>query len=273
MGSLVYNPNVPRKPQTYVRYMPEANKNICWENDRIAYRLYGSPVKDRVSSGIDIWTKSVSYPIIDKWYKLNAEGKEYHEDRGEGCDFFHVGFTRGNGGTAIWYNDKPYISQPYVSHKILKNTEIEIAFEIQFEPWNVGNFKVSEKKVISMKMGTNLYKVVSTFETTSKEPLTVAIGIAYTKNPEVLTDAKKGMMTIWESYMPQYGELSTAVIVKPSSIQGFKNYEKEQFVLVKAQSGKPITYYVGAGWNKSPQFKTKQEWLDYLNTEIPKLTF
>ena len=165
MGILAFNPDVPRKPQTYIRYMPEANQNICWENDRIAYRLYGSPAKDRVSSGLDIWTKSVSYPIIDKWYKLNGEGKEYHEDRGEGCDFFHVGFTRGNGGTAIWYNDKPYISQPYVSHKILKNTETEIAFEIQFEPWAVGNFKVSEKKVISMKMGTNFYKVVSTFET------------------------------------------------------------------------------------------------------------
>ena len=36
MGCFAYNVDVPRKPQAYVRYMPEANKNICWENDRIA---------------------------------------------------------------------------------------------------------------------------------------------------------------------------------------------------------------------------------------------
>lgn len=255
----------PLTPRAYIHYMPEANGNICWENDRIAFRVYGSPVKDRVSSGIDVWTKSVAYPIIDKWYRLNAEGKEYHEDRGEGCDFFHVGFTRGNGGTAIWNNDKPYISQTYSSHKILKNTDEEVAFEVNFDAWDAGGKKVSEKKVISMKMGTNFFKVTSTFTTDSKEPLTAAIGIAYVNNPEIITDKAKGSMTVWESYLPKNGELGTTVLVKSADIQDFKNYEKQQFVLVKVKSGEPIHYKVGAGWTKSPQFKTKQEWLDYVN--------
>jgi hypothetical protein len=261
-----------------VRYMPEANGNICWENDRIAFRVYGSPVKDRVSSGIDVWTTSVDYPIINKWYDLNNQGQEYHIDRGEGCDFFHVGFTRGNGGTAIWQNNKPYISQPYVSHKILKNTEEEIAFELNFEPWEIEGgsakqFKVSEKKVISLKMGDNFFKVVSTFQTESKEPLTVGIGIAYAKNPEIIADEKNGSLTIWESYLPQYGELGTSIIVKSTDFKAFADYEKEKFVLVNAKSGKPITYYVGAGWNKAPQFKTKQDWLNYVNNEVLKMKF
>jgi rhamnogalacturonyl hydrolase YesR len=273
MGCYVTNFGKPMKPQAFVRYMPEANSNILWENDRIGFRVYGSPVKDRVSSGIDIWTKSVDYPITNKWYDLNNQGQEYHIDRGEGCDFFHVGFTRGNGGTAIWYNNKPYISQPYATHRILKNTEEEIAFELNFEPWDVDGIKVSEKKIIIMKMGNIFFKVVSTFQTESKSPLTIGIGISYDKNPEIITDAKKGLLTIWESYLPQNGELGTSIIVKPSDFKDFADFEKEKFVLVNVKSGKPIAYYVGAGWSKAPQFKTKQDWLDYVNGELFKMKF
>ncbi len=268
-----YANNDPLRPRTYVRYMPEANGNILWENDRVAFRVYGPPVKDRVSSGIDVWTKSVDYPIIDKWYRLNAEGKEYHEDRGEGCDFFHVGFGRGNGGTAIWQNNKPYSSQPYATHKILKNTDDEIAFELLFDPWEVDGFRVSERKVISMKIGTNFFKVVSTFTTDYKGPLTAAIGISYAGNPEVLANPQIGTLTIWESYLPKNGELGTTVIVDPALIQSVKPYQKEQFMLLNVKSGVPITYFVGAGWTKNPHVKSKQDWLNYVNNELPKLTF
>lgn len=267
-----------RKPQTVVRYMPEANGNILWENDRVAFRVYGPPVKDRVSSGIDVWTKSVSYPIIDKWYRLNAAGKEYHEDRGEGCDFFHVGFGRGNGGTAIWYNGKPYISQPYATHQILKNTPEEIEFELVYAPWQVedgsaGRFTVSERKVISMKMGTNLFKVVSTFDTDYKGPLTAAIGISFANKPDVASNQQTGTLTLWESYLPKNGELGTTVVADPAIVQGFGQFENDQFMLVNAKAGQPITYYVGAGWTKNPHVKSKQDWLAYIQNELPKLTF
>lgn len=236
MGCYVTDFKKPIKPQAYVRYMPEANGNILWENDRIGFRVYGPPVKDRVSSGIDVWTKSVDYPIIDKWYDLHNQGKQYHEDHGEGCDFFHVGFTRGNGGTAIWHNEKPYISQPYATHKILKNTEEEIAFELLFDPWEVDGFKVSEKKVISMKMGTNFFKVTSTFYTDYKKPLTVALGIAYANKPQVSSDKNNGTLTVWESYLPENGELGTTVIIKPSEMKDFTSYQKQEFVLISAKA-------------------------------------
>ncbi|AQG80713.1 DUF4861 family protein [Spirosoma montaniterrae] len=267
-----------RKPQTYIRYMPEANGNILWENDRVAFRVYGPPVKDRVSSGIDVWTKSVDYPIIDKWYRQNAAGKEYHQDWGEGCDFFHVGFGRGNGGTAIWQDGKPYISQPYTTHRILRNSPEEIEFELVYAPWEVdggsaGKYRVSERKTISMTMGTYLFKVISTFETDYKGPLTVGIGISFAGMPEVITNAQTGTLTGWESYLPKNGELGTTVITNPALVQGYATVGKEQFMLVNAKAGQPITYYVGAGWSKSPTIKTKQDWLDYIKNEIPKLSF
>ncbi|MFN3489693.1 MAG: DUF4861 family protein [Emticicia sp.] len=278
MGCYVTDFGKPIKPQAFVRYMPEANGNICWENDRVAFRVYGPPVKHRVSSGIDIWTKSVDYPIISKWYDQNNQGKSYHENHGEGNDFYHVAYGRGLGGTAIWRNGKPYISAPYATHKILKNTEEEIVFELNFDAWDSGGgsdtpMKVSEKKVISLKMGTNFCKVTSTFTTDSKEELTVALGISYTNKPEVVSNSKKGTLSLWESYQPENGELGTTVVVKPNQITEFSEYEKEKYVLLKAKSGKPITYYVGTGWSKAPQFKTKQDWLSYVETEILKMKF
>lgn len=273
MGCYVTDFGKPMKPQAFVRYMPEANENICWENDRVAFRVYGPPVKNRVSSGIDIWTKSVDYPIISKWYDQNNQGKSYHENHGEGLDFYHVAYGRGLGGTAIWRNGKPYISAPYATHKILKNTEDEVAFELNFDAWDANGMKVSEKKIISLKMGTNFCKVTSIFTSVSKEPLTIALGISYTEKPEVLSDAKKGVLTIWESFQPNNGELGTTVVVKPSEIKEFSEYEKEKYVLVNAKSGKPITYYVGTGWSKASQFKTKQEWLNYVETEILNFKF
>lgn len=272
-GCYVTDFDKPRKPQTYVRYMPEANGNIVWENDRVGFRVYGPLVKDRVSSGIDIWTKSVPYPVIDKWYSLNKMGKPYHIDRGEGCDFFHVGYSRGNGGTAIWHNGKPYISAPYTTHRILKNTEGEIAFELNFEPWEVDGRQVSETKVISMKMGDNFFKVVSTFQSSDKKPLPVVVGIAYAKKPEIIENKKTGTLTVWESYLPENGELGTTVVVNPKQIKNFTSFDKERFVLVNAKSGEAITYYVGAGWSKAPQFKSRQDWLTYVNSELSKMKF
>jgi rhamnogalacturonyl hydrolase YesR len=266
------------QPRTYLRYMPEANGNILWENDRIAFRVYGPPVKNRVSSGIDVWTKSVSYPIIDKWYELSGKGQEYHVDRGEGCDFFHVGFGRGNGGTAVWHNGKPYISQPYSTHRILVDTPEEIAFELIFDPWEIdggsaGRFKVSERKEIRMKLGTNLFRVTSTFQTDWKEPLTIGLGISFVGKPQVDQRKETGSLILWESYLPTNGELGTGIIANPAQVEGFRAYEKDQFMLLKVRPGEPVTYYVGAGWTKSPQFRTKADWVAYLERELPRLTF
>ena len=73
--------------------------------------------------------------------------------------------------------------------------------------------------------------------------------------------------------LPENGELGTSVVADPTIIQGFTSYQKDQFMLVNAKAGQPIRYYVGAGWTKNPEFKSKQDWLAYIQNEVPKLTF
>jgi hypothetical protein len=61
-------------------------KDLAWENDRIAFRIYGSPLAGDVRNGIDVWTKRVRALIVQKWYKESEEvrwAKTYHRS-GEG---------------------------------------------------------------------------------------------------------------------------------------------------------------------------------------------
>jgi hypothetical protein len=41
-----------------------------------------------------VWSKSAHKLVQDKWYKAG----DYHVEKGEGHDFYHVGKTRGCGG-------------------------------------------------------------------------------------------------------------------------------------------------------------------------------
>ena len=48
------------------RFVPEQLDDFAWENDRVAFRMYGSKMwmisKKRCGSGIDVWGKMVRYP-------------------------------------------------------------------------------------------------------------------------------------------------------------------------------------------------------------------
>jgi hypothetical protein len=59
--------------------------------------------------------------------------------------------------------------------------------------------------------------------------------------------------------------LGTTIVVKPNQIKAFSTFDKEKYVVLKAKSGKPITYYVGTGWSKSKEGFTKESWLESVN--------
>lgn len=265
IGCYAKNDTLDLTPRTTVKYMPERKQEIIWENDRIAFRFYGPPARNEVSSGIDVWAKSVVYPIMEKWYRQNDRGQSYHIDHGEGADFYHVGFARGCGGTAIWYKNKPYTSSTYSYHSIIKNTNEEIIFELEFEPWQIEGFKVAEVKTITMKKGSDFFEVKSVFKTDYKGLLTIAIGLSSYGNPEVIQDKVKGTLTLWEKYSPDFGDLGTSVILSPDKLKGFTSHDKDHFILTDVNSGQILTYYVGAGWSKGRHFKSKEDWIKYVS--------
>jgi hypothetical protein len=113
----------------YSRFVPERTDDYTWENNRVAFRTF-VPVAQKMveegvkggtlSSGIDAWLKRVEYPIINLWYKRNDVKKgAYHKDHGEGVDNFHVGVSRGIGGTAVKVDTSYYFSRNFTSYKTI----------------------------------------------------------------------------------------------------------------------------------------------------------
>ncbi|WP_291100573.1 MULTISPECIES: DUF4861 family protein [unclassified Flavobacterium] len=261
----------PKAVRTYMKF--DRGSDVAWENDRIAYRVYGSSVRAKVGNGIDVWTKKVDYPIIDNWYKLNAEGKDYHTDRGEGCDFYNMGKLRGCGAIAIWIDNKPYPSETFDTYKFLKNQTDGIALQLNYLTWSVPGMKIEEKKIIEMGLGTNLFKVTSTLKSDQERELVIAVGITSYGKPEIIKNKKKATLTIWENTSPEHGSIGTAVLVNPKDFVGYASYAGDEYVLVKVKTNVPFVYYSGVGWDQTKYFRQKQDWFKYVEKESKKLKF
>ncbi|MFC3559278.1 DUF4861 family protein [Pedobacter jamesrossensis] len=263
-GALAKLDTVKQEIKTYVKYVPERRQDIAWENDRISFRYYGPPVRDQVGSGIDVWTKKVDYSIIDKWYRLNSRGEDYHVDRGEGADFYNMGFLRGVGGSAIWKDDKPYPSQTYANHQIIKNEKQEIEFALVFDEWDVDGKKVSEQKNIKMINGTNFFQISSTVNSQNKEDLIIGIGLTTFGKPILYQDSLSGVLSVYEKIDSNKGSLGTAVIVNPKQFVGYKKSGNDEYILIKVKPNQSFYYYIGAGWDDNCRFKEQNSWLNYV---------
>ncbi|BDU25769.1 DUF4861 family protein [Flavobacterium sp. GSB-24] len=262
----------PKTVRTYMKF--ERGSDIAWENDRIAYRLYGPSVRSKVGNGIDVWTKKVDYPVIDNWYKLNDQGKDYHIDRGEGLDFYHMGKLRGCGAIAVWIDGKPYPSATFDSYKFLKNQTDGIGVQLNYQTWNVpGITALEEKKVIEMGLGTNLFKVTSTIKSDKDIELTIGIGITTYGHPEVDKDQKSATVSTWENISTENGSIGSAVLADPKNFIGYGWYEGDQYVLIKIKTNVPFVYYAGAGWDHSSFFKNKEDWFSYIKLQASVIDF
>lgn len=263
--------------QVFSRYVPERLDDFAWENDRIAHRTYGPALEAPaepgsgkevlIASGLDVWCKRVRYPIIDRWYNIG----HYHDDVGEGMDQYHVGASRGCGGTGVWDGKQLYVSRNYHTWKVLDNGPIRAIFELTYESWSANGVIVSEVKRFTIDAGHNLDQIDSTF-TVVGPTKTITVGIGLNKEPvdadqavsAVLTPtATAGSLTQWFEQKTN-GSIGTAIIVPGASFQGFAEDARNQLILAKAISGQPLRYYVGASWSKAGDFSTVQEWNVYV---------
>jgi hypothetical protein len=274
----------PEPPCVYARAVPERLDDMAWENDRIAHRMYGfalnSPAADVVherlrGSGIDVWGKRVTYPIIDRWYAKGHD--QFHKDgEGEGLDLYSIGGSRGAGGTGAWDGTKLWTSDNFMTSQVLSNGPRRAAFKLTYAPWDGGAIgKVQETKQFTVDCGVNFDAVESTFDFVPDEAV---IGIGISEHPQaqgfpdgVLTRDPGGRwMSLWEENKD--GGLGVAVILAtggepagfaheaPEKTPGIGNH----LLLVKARDGVPVKYFTGAGWNRSGQFTDRASWENYV---------
>jgi hypothetical protein len=264
---------------TFSRFVPERTDDYAWENDRVAFRTYGPAAEKMVvdgipggtlSSGIDCWLKRVDYPIINKWYKKNTDGTgSYHEDTGEGLDDFHVGLSRGCGGTGVWSEEeqKLYTSRNFTQWNTIATGPIRTLFTLTYAPWSTPAGMIEETKIISLDLGSNLAR----FEVlvSGDEPVEMlSTGLTqHEKDGTNHLDEENG----WFSYWQPHGEseLGMGIVVTPeylvTSAEHLVDEPDQSHLLVhlKPVNGR-VVYYAGFGWKKSGQFADEQAWFDYL---------
>lgn len=245
-----------------VRFVPKRLDDIAWENDRIAYRIYGPALekKDFTGSGIDVWVKSVRYPVIDNWYMKG----EYHDDFGEGLDFYSVGHSRGCGGLGIWDGKKLSTSGHWESYKIDESDNKRAVFTVSYAPYKLPDgHQISEQRIVTLENGTNLNQIKCIF-TCNLPEIVIGIGIAKIAGGEIYQDKEKGIMAFWPPENPKHGRIGCGVVIPAKDIVGFSEDELNYLVLIKVKTGNPFIYYAGACWSKGLDFKTFDDWKNEL---------
>ena len=253
--------------RTYARLVPERMDDFAWENDKVAFRTYGPECQQLfeagdptglISSGIDCWLKRVDYPIIDKWYEQHKQGKSYHQDHGEGLDNYHVGTSRGCGGTAI-VRDRLYaLSENFVEANIIANGPIRTVFELTFAPQKIGPAFVATKKTFSIDLGQYYYHCTIKYE--SKPPIEKsAIGIAHhDKEGTTYFEPKTGLLACWEPLDDSF--LGTFLVIEKTD-SATQYHKGSQDHWVKANNtNNQLSYIAGYGWQKAGQFNSSQAW-------------
>jgi pectinesterase len=275
----------PFPTKAFARFVPERLDDFAWENDKIAHRIYGpalaapdEPKRGKevlVTSGIDIWCKAVTYPVVDRWY--NKGHDHYHKDEGEGIDMYNVGTSRGCGGTGIWDGQQLYVGRNYKTWKVLANGPVRAIFELTYDAWDAAGVKVSEVKRFTVDAGHNLDLIESTFTVEGNGPkdITFAIGInkdssdrGQNSKSQVTKSQDAGSLAQWEVQATN-GSLGEAVIV-PDNFAGFAEDKVNQLILAKATSGQTVRYYVGGGWTRGGDFKTNDDWTKYVAAEAAR---
>ena len=261
------------QPKVAGRLVPERKDDFNWENDRIAFRMYGPALQatGEVSSCIDIWAKRTEKLVADKWYADELSGKStYHTDNGEGLDFYKVGPTLGAGAAAPYVNGQLWYSKNFKDYAILDNGPLRITFRLTYDWFKVDKNDVSASRIISLDAGSQLNKIRQSHEFKASS-LPVAAGIILRNSPEeqVFFDKNKQFAAHAEPADVNNGTLYEAIVAPVA----FTGIEIKNDHLLGFQTAKPLenfTYYTGGGWSKFG-FQTFNEWVKYVEEFSQKL--
>lgn len=253
--------------KTYCRFAPDRKDDFLWENDKAAYRVYGPALEyETITSGIDAWGKSVPYPVVDKFLEAyNKRKVPYHDDHGEGGDFYKVGNTLGCGGLAPFVGNKVILPRNFVTWKVLANGPIRSTFELTYKPWEVGSGMVSETKRYSIDLGSNLSRIECRYASATMNAVPLAAGIILRETSDK-TWADEQTIAYWLPSDPdgKYGWMGCGVIVGPDNKASVVNADNHILLTFTQNIRKPVVYYSGSCWDKNKEFDSFEKWQNYL---------
>lgn len=236
--------------KAYGRQVPERYDDYAWENDKVAYRLYGpaletSPEK-LITPGIDVWVKSTDRLVIDERY---ARG-HYHHDYGDGMDCYKVGVTLGSGASLPFAGGKFWMmGHNYAAQRTLDNGPIRTTVELTYAPFDVDGKQVSLVKTISLDAGSRFSRMENRY--TEAAELPIAAGVV---RHDVKAFAQgEGWFALREAASDSAdpasdGDIYLAIVLPGAEI--LPDTLGHALAVKTAADGQPLVYYAGSGWSK-----------------------
>jgi unsaturated rhamnogalacturonyl hydrolase len=266
----------PRKPRAdeyrvYGRFVRERHDDFAWENDRVAFRLYGQALETfreepLTSSAVDAWSKRTPRLVLNDWYLRD----DYHRDHGEGGDFYPAGSSRGCGGSGLVVDGRLAVSRNFRASRVLARGPIRLVFEVDYPEWEAPGLAVRETKRVTLDAGSQLSRFQSFYHGAPAD-LTWAAGIRRAEGVTPRVDRKRGIVSTWE-HLTRYGEngwLGCGVIVDPASILDVREDGGNELMIARTPA--TPTWYAGSGWDRSGFFADAAAWDRYLDAFAARL--
>lgn len=275
--------------KVYGRLAPERYDDYFWENDYIAYRIYGLALiaKDGPSNGLDVLVKHTDKFFMNEIYKDYTEKKiSYHIDHGKGVDCYKVGRTLGCGAMAPFVNGKLWLAENFSDYKILDMGPIRTTVELTYNAFDVNGTSVSETRIFSLDAGAQLNKVTEKFDGINGD-IPVAAGIALKSNVGKPVDVDKADPNHKAIPAPEQGYIIYSeegdkakpdhengiiytTVVFNTPLKDVKIEQQHVLAITDYTGGSTLSYYTGAGWSKRG-FDTAEKWTAYVNDFVKKI--
>ena len=262
--------------KTFGRFVPERKDDFAWENDRVAFRMYGPALANEYpSDGVDLWVKKTEKLIVDQFYNDDLNNKKsYHVDHGEGLDCYKVGHALGAGGIAPFINDTLWVGNHYVTQSVLDNGPLRTTFKLTYDNLPVGKKIFSKDLIVSLDAGSQLNKGIVSFDG-DFIAIKVAAGIFLHQDPgNIKTDIVAGFNAFGEKATSDAGVPAgrnyVATIIPDEKMIGSLKQQDHLLALASYAKGDKFVYYFGGGWSQWG-FPTDDEWFSYVANFAEKL--
>lgn len=251
----------PYKAKTYARLITERKDDWAWENDKMAWRVYGPALQatGEISNGIDVWCKSTDELVINKWYK----GNHYHTDWGEGMDGYKVGRTLGAGALSPILGDTLCLGLNFTKAELIDSGAIRTTVRLSYAPYIVGADTLLEERVISLDAASRFNRVQSTFWGISNGSMQAVAGFPLRASSVVAS--LKGGLTVSQEADAKQGTIFLGLIMQSATqIDTIENHIVSRTII---QNDKPTSYLVGAAWSRA-DVPSEREWQRIVNQRI-----
>ena len=237
--------------QVFGRKVPERYDDYAWENNRVAYRLYGpaletSPEK-LITPGIDVWVKCSEKLVIDEWY---AKG-DYHHNYGDGMDCYKVGVTLGSGASVPFVGGKfHFMDHNYTTAETLDNGPIRTTVRLTYGPFAVDSCMVSLTKFISLDANQRFNRMDNIYEGDFAEMPVAAGFVRHDVKELTCGEGWIGMVEpASDSADPvRDGDIFLGVILPGAEL--LPDTLGHAVAIKDVTPGEVLTYYAGSGWSQ-----------------------